>query len=62
MKKIAKKLTLAAPSGFSTGAARAVQIVEVALEELGTPVYVRHEIEHHKTVVEWLSAKGSGWV
>ena len=42
MKKIAKKLTLAAPRGFCAGVDRAVKIVEVALEKFGKPVYVRH--------------------
>ncbi len=62
MKKIAKKLTLAAPRGFCAGVDRAVKIVEVALEKFGTPVYVRHEIVHNKTVVDGLAAKGAVFV
>ena len=62
MKKIAKKLTLAAPRGFCAGVDRAVKIVEVALEKFGTPVYVRHEIGHNKTVVDGLAAKGAVFV
>ena len=62
MKKIAKKLILAAPRGFCAGVDRAVKIVEVALEKFGTPVYVRHEIVHNKTVVDGLAAKGAVFV
>ena len=62
MKKIAKKLTLAAPRGFCAGVDRAVKIVEVALEKFGTPVYVRHEIVHNKTVVDGLAARGAVFV
>lgn len=59
---MSKKLTLAAPRGFCAGVDRAVRIVEVALEKFGTPVYVRHEIVHNKTVVEGLANKGAIFV
>jgi len=62
MRKMAKQLTLAAPRGFCAGVDRAVKIVEVALEKFGTPVYVRHEIVHNKTVVDELAAKGAIFV
>lgn len=35
-------LYLAAPRGFCAGVDRAIKIVEMALEEMGAPVYVRH--------------------
>ena len=35
-------LLLAAPRGFCAGVDRAIQIVEMALEKFGSPVYVRH--------------------
>ena len=57
-----KKLTLAAPRGFSAGVDRAIRIVEVALEKYGAPVFVRHEIVHNKTVVDGLAAKGAVFV
>jgi 4-hydroxy-3-methylbut-2-enyl diphosphate reductase len=38
------RLLLAAPRGFCAGVDRAIQIVELALEQRGAPVYVRHEI------------------
>ena len=50
-----KQLTLAAPRGFCAGVDRAVRIVEVSLEKFGKPVYVRHEIVHHKTVAIFVS-------
>jgi 4-hydroxy-3-methylbut-2-enyl diphosphate reductase len=58
------KLTvvLAAPRGFCAGVDRAIQIVELALERFGPPVYVRHEIVHNQTVVEALRAKGAIFV
>jgi len=57
-----KFLHLAAPRGFCAGVDRAVRIVEVALEKFGSPVYVRHEIVHNRTVVDALAAKGAVFV
>ncbi len=58
------KLTilLASPRGFCAGVDRAIQIVERALNQLGAPVYVRHEIVHNRFVVESLEAKGAVFV
>ncbi len=53
---------LAAPRGFCAGVDRAIQIVEMAIEKYGSPVYVRHEIVHNRTVVESLEAKGAIFV
>ena len=36
-------LYLADPRGFCAGVVRAIEIVEMALEKWGAPVYVRHE-------------------
>jgi 4-hydroxy-3-methylbut-2-enyl diphosphate reductase len=55
-------ILLAAPRGFCAGVDRAIQIVELALERFGAPVYVRHEIVHNRTVVEALRAKGAVFV
>jgi 4-hydroxy-3-methylbut-2-enyl diphosphate reductase len=55
-------LFLAAPRGFCAGVDRAIQIVELALQRFGAPVYVRHEIVHNRTVVEELKAKGAVFV
>ena len=50
---------MAAPRGFCAGVDRAIQIVEMALEKWGEPVYVRHEIVHNKYVVDELKSKGA---
>ncbi|MCB1581188.1 MAG: 4-hydroxy-3-methylbut-2-enyl diphosphate reductase [Rhodospirillales bacterium] len=55
-------ILLAAPRGFCAGVDRAIQIVEMALEKYGAPVYVRHEIVHNKFVVDSLKAKGAVFV
>ena len=53
---------LAAPRGFCAGVDRAIQIVELALQKYGAPVYVRHEIVHNKFVVDELRRKGAVFV
>jgi 4-hydroxy-3-methylbut-2-enyl diphosphate reductase len=55
-------ILLASPRGFCAGVDRAIQIVERALEKYGTPVYVRHEIVHNRTVVQDLESKGAVFV
>jgi 4-hydroxy-3-methylbut-2-enyl diphosphate reductase len=55
-------IVLCAPRGFCAGVDRAIQIVELALEKYGAPVYVRHAIVHNKYVVEGLRAKGAIFV
>jgi 4-hydroxy-3-methylbut-2-en-1-yl diphosphate reductase len=55
-------ILLAAPRGFCAGVDRAIQIVELALQQHGAPVYVRHEIVHNKFVVDGLKAKGAVFV
>jgi len=53
---------IAAPRGFCAGVDRAIQIVEVALERFGAPVYVRHEIVHNRFVVDRLKQLGAIFV
>jgi len=53
---------LANPRGFCAGVDRAIEIVEIALERHGAPVYVRHEIVHNRHVVDELRAKGAIFV
>jgi 4-hydroxy-3-methylbut-2-enyl diphosphate reductase len=55
-------ILLAAPRGFCAGVDRAIQIVELALETYGAPVYVRHEIVHNRYVVDTLKRKGAVFV
>ena len=56
------ELLIAAPRGFCAGVDRAIQIVELAIEKYGAPVYVRHEIVHNKFVVDALRDKGAVFV
>jgi 4-hydroxy-3-methylbut-2-enyl diphosphate reductase len=53
---------IAAPRGFCAGVDRAIQIVELALERYGAPVYVRHEIVHNRFVVDRLRQLGAVFV
>jgi 4-hydroxy-3-methylbut-2-enyl diphosphate reductase len=56
------KVLIAAPRGFCAGVDRAIQIVELALERFGAPVYVRHEIVHNRFVVDRLARLGAVFV
>ncbi|MGN6848095.1 MAG: 4-hydroxy-3-methylbut-2-enyl diphosphate reductase [Sphingomicrobium sp.] len=56
------RVLIAAPRGFCAGVDRAIQIVELALERFGAPVYVRHEIVHNRFVVERLRGLGAIFV
>jgi 4-hydroxy-3-methylbut-2-en-1-yl diphosphate reductase len=56
------KVLIAAPRGFCAGVDRAIQIVELALERFGAPVFVRHEIVHNRFVVERLKQMGAVFV
>jgi len=62
MTKPPLKILLAAPRGFCAGVDRAIQIVKLALQRYGQPVYVRHEIVHNRYVVESLEALGAIFV
>jgi 4-hydroxy-3-methylbut-2-enyl diphosphate reductase len=56
------KVVLAQPRGFCAGVIRAIDIVDRALDRVGAPVYVRHEIVHNRHVVDTLRAKGAVFV
>ncbi|HEY5658691.1 MAG TPA: 4-hydroxy-3-methylbut-2-enyl diphosphate reductase [Myxococcota bacterium] len=56
------ELLLANPRGFCAGVHRAIEVVELALERFGAPVYVRHEIVHNRHVVDQLRAKGAVFI
>jgi len=58
----AKTLLLLKPRGFCAGVVRAIDIVRIALETFGPPIYVRKEIVHNRYVVEELQAKGAIFV
>ena len=57
-----RKLVRVRPRGFCAGVVRAVEIVELALEAYGAPVYVHHEIVHNRYVVEQLRQRGAIFV
>ncbi len=56
------KLLLANPRGFCAGVDRAIEIVETALDLIGPPIYVRHEVVHNRFVVESLRERGAIFV
>ncbi len=58
----AKTLLLLKPRGFCAGVVRAIDIVRIALETFGAPIYVRKEIVHNRFVVEELQQKGAIFV
>ena len=57
-----ERVILAAPRGFCAGVDRAIDIVNLALELYGTPVYVRKEIVHNAHVVQELGGRGAVFV
>src|ERR1700748_2139480 len=58
----AETLLLLKPRGFCAGDVRAIDLVRIALETLGAPIYVRKEIVHNRYVVDELTAKGAIFV
>ena len=56
------KVLLASPRGFCAGVKRAVDMVDLALQNSNSPIYVRHEIVHNKRVVNDLKRKGAIFV
>src|SRR5579883_2956299 len=57
-----KKIYLLKPRGFCAGVVRAIDVVKIALNLYGPPVYVRKEIVHNKHVVEELRELGAIFV
>jgi len=55
-------ILLANPRGFCAGVDRAIEIVKRAIEMLGAPIYVRHEVVHNRFVVEDLKQRGAIFV
>ena len=50
---------LASPRGFCAGVVLAIDLVEIALEKYGAPVYVKHQIVHNPVVVSEVESKGA---
>ena len=61
-KTTTKRVLLLKPRGFCAGVVRAIDIVRIALEKFGPPIYVRKEIVHNRFVVEELQGKGAIFV
>jgi 4-hydroxy-3-methylbut-2-enyl diphosphate reductase len=57
-----KKIILLRPRGFCAGVVRAIDVVKIALDLYGAPIYVRKEIVHNKHVVDELRAAGAVFV
>ena len=57
-----RRILLAAPRSFCAGVDRAIEIVELALEQRGAPVYVRKQIVHNEHVVADLERRGAVFV
>jgi 4-hydroxy-3-methylbut-2-enyl diphosphate reductase len=57
-----RDVVLGAPRASCAGVERAVEVVERALADRGSPVYVRKQIVHNAHVVESLQARGAVFV
>jgi 4-hydroxy-3-methylbut-2-enyl diphosphate reductase len=57
-----RKVILLKPRGFCAGVVRAIDVVEIALDLYGSPIYVRKEIVHNRHVVEDLRSSGAIFV
>jgi 4-hydroxy-3-methylbut-2-en-1-yl diphosphate reductase len=57
-----KKIFLLKPRGFCAGVVRAIDVVKIALDLYGPPVYVRKEIVHNIHVVNELRKAGAIFV
>ncbi len=57
-----RSVLLLKPRGFCAGVVRAIDIVELALQAFGPPIYVRKEIVHNLSVVNDLAARGAVFV
>ncbi len=57
-----RKIILLKPRGFCAGVVRAIDVVRIALDLYGSPIYVRKEIVHNRHVVEELRAAGAVFV
>lgn len=57
-----KQVFLLKPRGFCAGVVRAIDIVQIALDTFGAPIYVRKEIVHNSYVVNDLAKKGAIFV
>src|SRR3982751_4726428 len=59
---VEKRIILLSPRGFCAGVVRAIDVVRIALDLYGAPIYVRKEIVHNRHVVDELRAAGAIFV
>ncbi|MBC7924885.1 MAG: 4-hydroxy-3-methylbut-2-enyl diphosphate reductase, partial [Bryobacteraceae bacterium] len=57
-----RKIILVSPRGFCAGVVRAIDVVKIALDAYGAPIYVRKEIVHNRHVVDELREAGAVFV
>jgi 4-hydroxy-3-methylbut-2-enyl diphosphate reductase len=57
-----KRVILLTPRGFCAGVVRAIDVVKIALDLYGPPIYVRKEIVHNRHVVDDLRRAGAIFV
>ena len=57
-----KRIILLRPRGFCAGVVRAIDVVRIALDQYGAPIYVRKEIVHNRHVVDELREAGAIFV
>ena len=57
-----RRLLLLRPRGFCAGVVRAIEVVRLAIEQLGGPIYVHKEIVHNRHVVNDLAQQGAVFV
>src|SRR5262245_3099151 len=57
-----KRILLLTPRGFCADVVRAIDVVNIALDIHGAPIYVRKEIVHNRHVVEELRRAGTIFV
>ena len=56
------KIILASPRGFCAGVDMAIESLDLAIQKLGPPVYVYHEIVHNRHVVDSFCDRGAIFV
>jgi 4-hydroxy-3-methylbut-2-enyl diphosphate reductase len=56
------KIVLASPRGFCAGVSYAIEVLDLALQAYGTPIYMRHAIVHNEHVVRSFQQRGVTFV
>lgn len=57
-----RRLLLLRPRGFCAGVVRAIEVVRLAIQQIGGPIYVHKEIVHNRHVVNDLAEQGAIFV